>query len=373
MITSNKEEIRKLFPVTKDYVFFDNAAVAPISTRVRDAMTAQIDEHCRMGDVAATNWNSTIARARILAAKFLGCTIGEIAFVKNTSEGLSYIINGFPFQKGDNVISCDGEYPATIYPFLAKKIELRIARYDKNRIPPENIFKLVDDRTKMICISLVQYASGFRMDIKTIGEFCREKNIFLLIDAIQGVGAFDFPVKELNVDAASADAHKWILGPEGIGVFFIAKEKLDIIEPTEIGWMNVKKHWRYEVIDFTLKEDARKYECGTLTTSAIYGLGAALGLIEEIGIDNINKMVKEITDYLCEKLKMKGYYIFSSREGDDWSGIVSFYKDDLDLKAVQKELFKKKIILSFREGRLRASPHYYNNEEDVDGLIENMP
>jgi len=369
----NIYEIRKLFPVTKEYVFFNNAAVAPISTRVRRAMTAQLEEHARLGDVAAMNWNSAIARTRAAAAQLFGCTSGEIAYVKNTSEGLSYIINGFPFHKGDNVISCEGEYPATIYPFLAKKIELRLARYEENRIPPQNIFKLADENTRMICISFVQYANGYRMDIKSVGDFCRKHNIFFLVDAIQGLGAIDFPVGKFNVDAASADAHKWLLGPEGVGILYISKEKLDMIEPAEIGWMNVKNHSRYDVIDYTLKEDARKFEIGTFTTSAIYGLGAALELALELGIKNIEERVKEITDYLCEKLLGKGYVINSLRTGDDWSGIVSFHKNGADLKTLQQELFSKKIILSFREGRLRASLHYYNNEEDVDKLIDNLP
>jgi selenocysteine lyase/cysteine desulfurase len=366
-------EIRKLFPVTEDYVFFDNAAVAPISTRVRDAITAQVEEHARLGDVAAINWNATIARTRRAAAGLLGCTSAEIAFVKNTSEGLSYVINGFPFQDGDNVVSCRGEYPATIYPWLAKGIELRLAEYEGSRIPPENIFKLVDERTRMICISFVQYASGFRMDIARIGAFCRERDIFFLVDAIQGLGAIDFPVRQWNVDAASADAHKWLLGPEGIGLLFIAKERLPLIKPTEIGWMNVKGHSRYDVIDYTLKEDARKFEIGSFTTSAVYGLGAAIQLLEDVGIDAIEARLHRLTDYLCKKLRAKGYSVYSSREGDDWSGIVSFHKNGIDLGHVQKELFARRIVLSFREGRLRASPHYYNAEEEVDGLIESLP
>ena len=367
--------LRSLLPITKNLVFLDHAGVAPISTRTSDAIAAAARAQAEFGGTASARLYAKIDQTRGLAATLLNSRLQEIAFVKNTSEGISFVAEGLPWEEGDNVIIPAGEYPANVYPWmnLARRgVEVRFARREGFSIPAENIFACVDSRTRAISVSFVQYSTGFRMDLKKIGKFARKHNIFFNVDAIQGLGSLPFSVEELGIDACAADAHKWLLGPEGIGIFYIRGGALERIRPVEVGWKSVEHPLEFEKLDFTLRRDASRFECGTPNVFGIHGLSASIELLLEVGIGSISARLKVLTDLLVRGLEERRFEIVSSRRENEWSGIVSFRKEGLDPQALRNKLFQEGIVLSVREGFLRASPHFYNTEEEIERFLKSL-
>jgi cysteine desulfurase / selenocysteine lyase len=300
----------------------------------------------------------------------------EIAFIKNTSEGLAFAANGLDWKAGDEVISTAVEYPANVYPWmdLAQRAGIRhvMVPEKSGRIEIGDIIAAMTPRTRMVAISHIEYASGFRNDIAAIGAACRERGILFCVDAIQSVGVVPVDVQAMKIDYLSADGHKWMLGPEGAGIFYCRRELLGSLRP-EVGWMNVINAQEYGNYDFTLQQSARRFECGTYNIPGILALGASLQLILEVGIDLIERRVLGLTEHLCAGLRAKGYEIFSSRAAGENSGIVTFTSPKHDHKKVVRDLMDRKIVIVLREGRMRASPHFYNTIQQMEELVAAVP
>jgi selenocysteine lyase/cysteine desulfurase len=241
------------------------------------------------------------------------------------------------------------------------------------RIELEELFAAVTARTRMIAISHVEFGSGYRSDLAAIGKFCRDRGILFCVDAIQSCGAMPVDVRAMNIDFLSAGAHKWLLGPEGLAIFYCRKELIESVHP-EVGSMNVVKPQQYSPYDFTLKSDARRFECGAYNIAGTVGLGSSLELLLELGIDLVWKRIYALTTLLVEGLKEKGYQVYSPREKEsECSGIVSFHSTTHDMDAIIQELESKRIIIVKRLGRLRAAPHFYQDQSHIDGLLNALP
>jgi len=319
-------------------------------------------------------WREVLEQTRSAAAKLIGAEPEEIAFVKNTSEGLSFVANGIQWRSGDNIVVPSCEFPANVYPWMnlaQQGVEVRFAEPDGAEIPPAAIARAVNARTRLVAISAVQFATGFRADLAAIGRFCRDNGILFCVDAIQALGAFQINVRDMYIDFLSADAHKWLLGPEGIGIFYVRREILEQVRPAEVGWLSVVRHWDYENYDFTLKADARKFECGSYNVAGIYGLGGALELLHEVTIENISRRILDLTDRLVGGLRASGWRIVSPRGEGKSSGIVAATREGVDLGRVRETLLRDhRIVTSVRGGCLRISPHFYNSEDEIDFLVE---
>ncbi len=363
--------------VSKRYVYLDNAAVAPICDPAADGLRRYAEEANLHGEIKEPTWGTRADETRALAAQLLHCAPAEIAFAKNTSEGISFIANGFAFEPGDNVVTTNVEFPANYYPWenlKLKGVELRLAKEQQDgRIPPELVEALVDDRTRVIALSSVEFSSGFRHDLERIGALCRTRGIFFFVDGIQSVGVLDLDVKAASVHALAADGHKWLLAPEGIAIFFLDEAKLDEVAVTEKGWLSVVNPNAFLDYDPTLQPDAGRFECGSLNNAGLHALHGSLEMLLDIGIPLIEARALALSDYLCDGLESKGYTIFSSRQPTEKSPIVSFYKEGLDLRPIQVELRKQQIVIAYRDGRLRASPHFYNTPKDLDRLLNALP
>ncbi len=220
----------------------------------------------------------------------------------------------------------------------------------------------------MIALSHVEYASGYRNDLATIGKFCREREILFCVDAIQSCGVLPVDVNEMCIDFLSADGHKWMLGPEGLGFFYCRRELIPHVRP-EVGWMNVINAQNYGTYDFTLRSDAKRFECGSYNIPGVLALGAALDLLLEVGIGTVWGRVSALTGMLAEGLTRKGYRIISARTEHESSGILSFISPTLNHNDIIKQLEDRKIIIVQREGRLRVSPHFYQDESHIDSLL----
>ena len=215
-------DYRKEFPITQEWVFLNHAAVAPLCQRARDRICEWADDMAANGDVHEAKWWAEVESVRRTAADLIGAHYGEIALLKNTSEGLALVAEGFPWQQGDNVVIAEGEYPSNVYPWLHlrdKGVEVKTVPCREARIEIDDIASMIDERTRMLSISHVQFGTGFRSDLTALGTLCRERGIDFCVDAIQGLGVFPIDVKAMKIDYLAADGHKWLLAPEGSALF----------------------------------------------------------------------------------------------------------------------------------------------------------
>ena len=370
------KKARKLFPVTRKLIYFNHAAVSPMSTRAAKALERQVKEQMEYAVEREDLWEERAEKGRRLAAKMLNAKPGEIAFVKNTTEGLNLFARGLDWKKGDRVILPRVEFPANVYPWLsleARGVNLDFINEKHGRILVEDIEKKIVRRTRVVAISFVEFSSGFRNDLERIGKICRRRGVHLVVDGIQGVGALRLDVKKCNISALSAGGHKWLLSPQGTGLFYCPGRLMRKLDHPAPGWMSVRGWTDYYNFKYDLFKDSRRYESAQRNLLGLCGLAEALKLIDELGIKSVEKRILEITDYLCDCLEERGFEIFSSRREGEKSGIVSFFVRGRNPEKVRESLRRKGIIVSARDGRLRASPHYYNSLEEVDRFVKALP
>jgi selenocysteine lyase/cysteine desulfurase len=364
--------LRTEFPVTRRWAFFDHAAVAPITGRAQQALADWATDMAENGDVHEAQWVERIEKVRRLAGQLLHTDPLDIAFVKNTSEGIGIVAEGFPWQPGDNVITAAEEYPSNIYPWmnLARRgVEVRTLASRERRLWVDDLRALMDQRTRIVTLSYVEFASGIRNDLDAIGALCRERGVHFFVDAIQGLGVLPLDVARTPVDFLAADGHKWLLGPEGAGLFFIRRELVDMLHPVGVGWNSVVGCRDFSHLDFRLKPHAGRWESGSLNVAGITALGASLELLLDIGISVITQRVLELTDYLCMRAEHAGLEVYSSRRPEDKSAIVSLIVPGGDMRALVRRCRQQGIVINHRAGRLRISPHVYNTFEEIDRLL----
>ena len=377
-------EIRKLFPVTQNYVYFNHAAVCPISTPVYERMQRHARDVMENGAVHYREWLATIKRTRELAARLINARPDEIAFAPGTSAGLAMIANGVDWREGDNIVTADCEFPANVVPWMRIKrefgVEVKMARERDCRLETEEILNLIDDRTRVVALSFVEFASGFRNDLAAIGRRCRERDVLFVVDAIQGLGALGLDVEACAIDALSADAHKFLLGPEGVALFYVSRRAMERVKPTLVGWLSVNNPEDYLNYDQPYALSARRFEAGALNTAGVAGLGAAIELFLQIGLEKIESHLLDLGDYLCERLLEgqerltdRGYRVASSRNDGEKSAIICLQHEKYSAQELCHLLYDRRIITTARLGRLRVSPHFYNTREEIDRLIEALP
>ena len=375
----NEEE----FPILRGWDFFNHAGVSPLPRVAGEALRAfarQYEERAYL----ESGFYKRIEELRRSAAGMIGAEREEVAFVKNTSEGLATVAAGIDWRAGDRIVTTAVEYPANMYPWmdLARRVGVELvtvaeetAEDGSRAVPLEALLKAAEDpRTRMVTLSHVEYASGQRHDLAKVGAFCRERGILFCVDAIQSMGVLPVDVRGMKIDYLSADGHKWLLGPEGAGVFYCRRELLETTRPLSIGWMNVVNDQDYSHYDLTLKRDARRFECGTHNLPGLLAFKASLELLGGIGVEEVSKRLKVLTDRLIVGLEEKGYRVVSPRCRETWSGIVSFVSERHDHAQVARRLrAEHRTEIAVREGRLRVSAHLYNTEEQIDRLVSHLP
>ena len=370
------EALREEFPITRDYNFQDAAAVVPMCRRAVEAVKTFLDQP-RDSTPSEGMFYREAERVRQQAAAFINANPDEICFVKNTSEGLNFVANGLTWQRGDNIVTTNVEFPANVYPWLALRargVEVQMALEEDGRIPLEKLLAAINSRTRLVAISSVQYASGFRTDLAALGEYCQSKGVLLCVDAIQSLGAFPIDVKSMKIDFLSADGHKWLCGPEGLGVFFVRKEIQGYLKPSCVGWLSMKNAMDFEHTQFEFQDSAKRYDSGAYNLMGIHALGGALDLLSEIGIEAISARLLQLTNMLVEGVRSKGYHVISARDRGEASGIVAFGSDLHDHDKIQRHLRSEhRLAIAVRSRRLRASPHIYNSEKEIRQLIDLLP
>ena len=372
------------FPVLRHWDFFNHAAVAPLTAAAASALRGFADQAETVAYID-TGWYREISALRETVARVINATKEEIAFVKNTSEGIAIVAGGVDWTADDRIVTTGVEYPANVYPWMevvrSRGAELVMVpeepRDDGARhVPVEKILEAADHpRTRMVTLSHVEYASGQRHDLAKVGAFCRGRDILFCVDAIQALGVLPVDVRDMNIDYLSAGGHKWLLGPEGTGIFYCRAELLENTRPPLIGWMNVADPLNYGKYDYTLRNDARRYEPGSSNVAGLLALKASVDLLSSVGTALIADRVRSLTDRLVEGVRSKRYRVICPRDGETWSGIVSFTAVDPDRhKAIWQHLRQEhRTEIAVRENRLRCSPHFYNTEQQIDRLVEHLP
>jgi cysteine desulfurase / selenocysteine lyase len=370
-------DFRREMPVTERWAYLDHAAVAPLTGSALTALSDWATDAGRNGSANYPSWNQRIAELRQLSARMIRADVEEIAFVENTTAGVNFVAGGFPWQPGDNVVTRDDEFPANQYPWLhlaGRGVETRrLPIGPSGRLDLDRLADAIDNRTRIVSLSWVAYSNGWRHELDEIVRLVHDRGALFLLDAIQGLGVFPLDIKKTPVDFLAADGHKWMLGPEGAGIFYLRREHLEKLHPVGVGWNSVKNEHDFHKIVYDLKDTAERYEGGSQNVAGLLALKASLDVLSRYPAEQITRRVLEITDYACRRLTEAGAVVLSDRGADvNKSGIVSFEVPGRDPVAIRRRCFENDVILSCRAGRLRISPHAYNDETDIERLIESM-
>jgi selenocysteine lyase/cysteine desulfurase len=365
---------RKEFPFTDKLIFFNHASFGPLPQRSWEA-TEEYYQYLRLEKVKDIDKIAfqKLDEIRVLVAEMIKAKPEEIAFATNTSYGLNVAAWGLDLKPGDKILLPDVEFPANTYPWTnlrQKGVGVEFVPSTDRCFDTDKFVKAIDAKTKVLSLSSVQFFNGFRIDLKTIGEICQEKDIFFVVDGIQGIGNLDLDVKECKIDLLASGAQKWLMSSLGTGFLYLSSEAKKKITTSFFGWMGID--WKLNFSDL-LKFDlepfpsARKFEIGTFPYAGIWSMHASLEMLSEIGTKNIEDHNSALLDLLIEHLKKKKYRITTSVDALHRSSILSFSGDNIE--DLHRKLRKNNIIISLREGSIRVAPHFYNTQDEMEKLI----
>lgn len=365
-------------PVTARGVYINHAGVSPAPARVVRAVqeAAALSARDPMGFFmdGVVAWREA-ARGRL--ARLMGVPAEHLALVKNTGHGLSLVADGLRLEPGDNVVSVDCEYPSVVYPWYAqadRAIETRLVtpRAD-GTFTPDDLAAVMDERTRVVTLSWVQFGTGFRCDLAAFAALAHAHGALLIADVIQGLGVLPLETEAWGVDIAVTGSHKWLMAPGGAGGLYIAPHALEQMRLVNMGAGAVVDIAKFDPLDFTVKPSAHRYEEGTPNGLGLAGLDAALSLLEEIGTKAIAAQVLALAEDAAQKLQAKGYQVTSPRVDDQRAGLVMFQHPTHANEAVLEALTAAGVTAAVRGGRLRFSPHFYNTHEEIARAVEALP
>jgi selenocysteine lyase/cysteine desulfurase len=376
-LLSNEELRRHEFPVTKEKIFMAHAAVCPLPRRVAEAISTYALQSTA-GDQEETVPPAQIQEARAVAARLVQAQPEEIAFVGPTSLALSFVASGLPLRKGDNILIYFDDYPSNVYPWMAlaeKGVEVRLLNVrEYGRIRSIDVLGQCDEQTRLVALASNHFVAGYRLDIEAIGKALRLRNILFCVDGIQTVGAFPTPVE--HIDFLAADAHKWMLGPCGAGIFYVRKSLQEKLRPAVYGWHNVRCPNFVAQEQIVYPNDARRYEAGSACLMGFVGLKAAMELLLEIGVENITARLLTVRAQLVPALQAKGWTVLQAEAPpQNASAIVTFFRPETDMAARHQKLRAARIETSLRADRtgrqyVRLSPHFYNTDEEIQRVLD---
>ncbi len=355
-------------------VYLNNAAVAPWPTSTADAVSRFAAENARLGAACYPRWARVEQRLRERMVHLINApSVDDIALTKNTSEALSIVAHGLPWQAGDNCVGIVQEFPSNrmVWESLASQgVELRMLDLDQSTDPETDLIALCDKRTRLLGISAVQYARGLRLDLPRIGEHCRGRDILFCVDAIQQIGALPFDVQAIQADFAAADGHKWMLGPEGLALFYVRGDVREQLQLRQFGWHMVEHPGDFDRHEWRPASSARRFECGSPNMLAIHALDASLELIERTRVNTIAGRIAESMAQCQEFCIRAGYEVLSPLNPRRRAGIFNFRVPTLNSAALHPALMRKQLICAHRGGGIRFSPHAYNTAVDIEHAFE---
>lgn len=361
------------FPIDPDICYLNHAAVAPWPRRASEAVCAFALENNTQGARDYPRWSRLELTLRGQLQTLLNApSKTDIALVKNTSEALSFVAAGLDWQPGDEVLTSDEEFPSNRIPWEALAAQgVKLVTVNLKGPDPEgSLIAAMNERTRLLTISSVQYASGIRLDLRRLGLACRSRGTLFCVDAIQSLGALPFDVQAVDCDFAMADGHKWLLGPEGLGVFYCRREVRDQLKLTQYGWHMVEDMGNYDRLDWQPANSARRFEAGSPNTLAQHALSASLQLLLDTGMENVWTALQERVNYLVDALGSRPKIaILSPADVDRRSGIVTFAVEGVDQRHLFESLRHQGVVCAQRGGGIRWSPHFYTTQDALDRAL----
>jgi len=362
--------VAREFRLAPDLIYLNHAAVGPWPQRTAAAVTAFASENAMRGAQHYPRWVQTEHDARTRAALLLNADVNDVAFTKNTSEGLSIVAHGFPWRAGDNVVVPKDEFPSNriVWESLASYgVETREVDVSTAAEPEDVLLRAMDRSTRLLAVSSVQFATGLRLDLARLGEACRARGVAFCVDAIQGLGALSHDVSAMAIDFLAADAHKWLLGPEGIALFYCHPDWSDRLALRQFGWHMVEDIADFERRDWIPARSARRFEPGSPNMVGIHALEASLSLLLEIGMDVVEQRVIARAQYLFELLRAlpEAELVTPSQHGR-FGGIVTFRMPQVDVQALFSALQSRQVVCAQRAGGIRFSPHFYTSAASLE-------
>jgi len=375
--TNSWQRFRQQMPVARRFAYLDHAATAPVSGPASEAVQAWLRQAAELGGAAWPEWEESVNQVRQTAADLIGAAPEEVALVPNTTAGINLVAEGFPWREGDNVVTLANEFPSNQYPWMnlaGRGVETRRVPVEEGRVDLDRLAGACDGRTRIVAVSWIGYASGWRTDLEALVALAHGRGAFVFLDAIQGLGVFPMHAGRLGIDFLAADGHKWLLGPEGAGLLFVRREHLSLLRPLSVGWNSVVHAHDFSRIELNLRPDAARYEGGSRNMAGHLALGASLRLLASLGLgtdtSELADRVLAVTDYAVRRLEAIGAAIKTCREPQHRSGIVAFELPGQDPVALRRRCLQAGVVLSVRGGNLRISPHAYNDESDIERLVE---
>jgi len=358
------------FQLDDNIIYLNHAAVSPWPQRTLQAVQAFARDNTRLGSKHYLQWLDIETRLRErLRALINAPSANDIALLKNTSEALSVVAFGLEWRDGDNIVSSNEEFPSNrvVWEALNRKgVSLRQADLHSAATPEEALFAQVDEHTHLIAISSVQYASGLQLDLRRIGEFCQRHGILFCVDAIQSLGAVQFDTQACHADFVMADGHKWMLGPEGLAVFYCRAELRERLKLYQYGWHMTDAYVDFDRRDWQPADTARRFECGSPNMLGIHALEASLALLQAHGMENIEKRVLANARLLIEAIEASpSLELLTDPTSGRHTGIVTFRHRSRDNESLFKHLTEHGVMCAQRGGGIRFSPHYYTPLEKI--------
>ncbi|XXF79609.1 aminotransferase class V-fold PLP-dependent enzyme [Myxococcaceae bacterium GXIMD 01537] len=366
------ESYRAQFPVLEEQLYLNHAGVAPTSLRAAAASKEWLDDLVHHGIRHERGWEARVERIRAQTARLVGASAGEIAFVRNTSHGLGLVAEGLDWKPGDEVaVATSLEYPSNVYPWLHLKdrgVNVRDIEAREGGVTPEAVAAALTPRTRLVAVSSVQFATGYRTDLEALGALCERAGVLLCVDGIQSVGCLPVDVKKSRVHFLSADSHKWMLGISGVGFLYVDAAVLPRLRPVLVGWRSTTDAWNFNRTHFELRADAAKLEEGSASYATLFAMGAAVDLLLEVGPEAMEARIRELLARAEGGLRSLGCEVGPAPEHR--AGILTFLPPGAEPRALAQYLAERNVSVSLRRGRIRISPHFYTRPEEVDRLVE---
>lgn len=365
------------FPQTASLCYLNHAAMGPWPLKTIDAVNAFAQENMASGAKYYDRWLKVEKSLRGGLANLINApSIDDIALLKNTSEGLSVIAYGLDWQAGDEILLLEQEFPSNRIVWESLKphgVTVKVIERNSDESAESLLIKNSTERTRLITVSSVQYASGLRLDLQQVSRHCQDSNILLCVDAIQSLGALPFDLAQTPADFVVADGHKWLLGPEGIALFYCAAKHRHTLKLHQYGWHMVKALGDYDRMDWEVADNARRFECGSPNMLGIHALNASIAVLLEAGMDAVSQQVLNHTRYLIEGLLgIEGISMLSVTDKGRHGGIVTFSHPKVESERLYSALRAANIICAHRGGGVRFSPHFYNTARQLDYALETV-
>ena len=360
------------FPHQAKGIYLNHAAISPLSTPVVQALTQCIEERHQEHIENFFNFQTVLSETKKQFARLLHTDPSNLAYVPNTSSGFNILVNGFDWKEGDRILLNTLEFPSNIYPFMnceSLGVKIDYVQAQDHYLSLDDFEQALTPNTRCLSISHVQFLTGQRMDLKALGKLCKNNGTYFSVDGIQSLGASSIDVEECGIDFLSCGSHKWLMAPTGLGLIYVSPRLQAQLKSSIVGWLSVKNEWDLLNYDLSLKDDASRFETGTMNLMAVAGLNASLKLFESEGTAKVESKILALSGYLHEALSEAKFKVLTPKKAEERLGIVSIQLENAD--EIYHDLKSRKIEVAVREGKyLRISPHFYNTQAELEQVLK---